>query len=118
MVVEPVWIFLVTGFVSMAAALAASAINKMSDEDKPAFAQSPNGQVAVILSGNLAAVTLIGAMAYGFRLLDMWIPAVCLFFSFPAAYILLFQRVLGDVKSLFILMPLVPVSMAALYYYW
>jgi len=118
MVVEPLWIFLVTGFVSMSAALAASAINKLSEEDKPAFARTPNGQVAVILAGNLGAVTLIGAMAYGFRLLDIWIPATCLFFSFPAVYILMFQRVLGDVRSLFIMMPLVPVSMVALYHYW
>ncbi|MCV6587973.1 MAG: hypothetical protein OIF57_02930 [Marinobacterium sp.] len=118
MAVEPLWIFLVTGFVAMAGALSASGINKLAEEDKPAFAQTPNGQTAVILAGNLAALTLIGAMAYGFRLLDLWIPATCLFFSFPAVYILLFQNTLGDAKSFVMMMPLVPFSIGALYYYW
>ena len=118
MVVEPLWIFLVTGFVAMAGALSASGINKLEEDDKPAFARTPNGQVVVILMGNLAALTLVGAMAYGFRLLDLWIPATCLFFSFPAVYVLLFQRVLGDAKSFFMMMPAVPFAIGALYYYW
>lgn len=118
MVVDPLWVFLITGFVSMAAALSASGINKLAEEDKPEFAKTSNGQVTVILSGNLAALTLIGAMAYGIRQLDLWIPATCLFFSFPAVYLLLFQRTLGDVRSLYLMMPLVLVAIGTLYYYW
>ena len=34
-VIEPLIIFIITGIVSMSAALSAGAINKLADEDKP-----------------------------------------------------------------------------------
>lgn len=102
----------------MSAALSAGAINKLPDEDKPDFTKTRNGLMMVVMSGNLAALTLIGAMAYGFRTLDWWIPLSCMFVSFPIAHILIFQRLLGDLRALFLMMPCVLVSIGALYHFW
>ncbi|MFC6669303.1 hypothetical protein [Marinobacterium aestuariivivens] len=115
---DPLVLFLLTGFVSMSAALSAGAINKLPDTERPAFAQTRNGQVTVVMIGNLAALTLVGAMAYGFRLLEWWIPLLCLFLTFPVLHLALLQRVLGHVRTLFVMLPLVLASIVALYLYW
>ncbi len=115
---ELLYIFLATGFVSMSAALSAGAINKLAEEDKPKFAQSRNGAVTIIMMGNLSALTLLFAMAFGFLKLDWWVPLSCMFVSFPVLHVVIFQRLFGDVKNLFIMMPLVIASAVALYYYW
>ncbi|MDI3326813.1 hypothetical protein QKW35_20745 [Pontibacterium granulatum] len=112
------YVFLATGLVSMSAALSAGAINKLPDEDKPEFAKSRNGLVAVIMSGNYSVLTLLFAMAFGVLKLDWWIPLSCLFISFPVIHVVVLQRLFGDVKNLFIMMPLVIASGFALYYYW
>lgn len=115
---EALYLFLATGLVSMSAALSAGALNKLPEEKRPAFMNSRNGLVAVIMAGNLGALTLIGALAYGVRHLDWWIPVSCLFITFPLVHVVLFQRLLGDFKTLVLMMPLVIVAIAALYYYW
>jgi hypothetical protein len=115
---ELLYVFLATGFVSMSAALSAGAINKLPEEDKPGFAKSRNGAVAVIMAGNLSALTLLFAMAFGFSKLDWWVPLSCMFISFPVLHVLIFQRMLGDVKNLFLMFPLVIGAIASLYYYW
>lgn len=112
------YVFLATGLVSMSAALSAGAINKLSEEDKPGFAKSRNGAVTVVMAGNVAALTLLFSMAFGFLKLDWWIPLSCMFISFPVIHVVLIQRLLGDVKTLFLMAPLVIVSAVALYYYW
>ncbi|WP_299179353.1 hypothetical protein [uncultured Neptuniibacter sp.] len=116
--IEPLIIFLVTGMVSMSAALSAGALNKLPDEDKPAFASGRNGMVTIIMAGNLAAITLLFSMAYGFSNLDWWIPLLCMFITFPVAHVVVIQQVLGDVKTLLLASPLVIGSMVALYLYW
>ncbi len=116
--IDPLIIFLITGMVSMSAALSAGALNKLPDDDKPAFAATKNGMVTVIMFGNVAAVTLLFAMAYGFRLLDWWIPLLCMFITFPVIHVVVIQQVLGDLKVLFFSAPLVLASMVALYLYW
>lgn len=116
--VEPLYIFLFAGIVSMSAALSAGALNKLAPEQKPAFMQKPNGQVAVVMAGNLGAITLLGAMAFGFLKLHWWIPLSCMFITFPVVHLLLIQRVLGDLKSLILMAPLVIVAAVSLYYYW
>ncbi|MGB2130488.1 MAG: hypothetical protein ACPHXW_03620 [Marinobacterium sp.] len=115
---EALYLFLATGVVSMAAALSAGALNKLPEDKRPACMQTRNGQVAVIMAGNLAALTLIGAMAYGFRKLDWWLPLSCLLLTFPLVHVVLLQRLLGDLKTLIIMMPLVIASIGALYYFW
>lgn len=115
---DPLVLFLLTGFVSMSAALSAGAINKLPDTDKPAIAQTRNGLVSVVMTGNLAALTLILALAYGFRLLEWWIPLLCVFITFPVVHLVFVQRLLGPVKTLFLMLPLVVASIAALIYYW
>jgi hypothetical protein len=116
--VDPIFTFLITGFVSMSAALSAGAINKLPDEQKTGKLAERNTQVAIIMAGNLAALSMIGAMAFGMLNLVWWIPLVCLFISFPVVHILVMQRLIGDVKNLILMTPLVIGSIATLYYYW
>lgn len=115
---EALYLFLATGLVSMSAALSAGALNKLPEDKRPAWMNSRNGLVAVIMAGNLGALTLIGALAYGVRHLDWWIPVSCLFITFPLVHVVLFQRLLGDFRTLVLMMPLVVASIAVLYYYW
>ncbi|WP_028469992.1 hypothetical protein [Neptunomonas japonica] len=115
---DPIFTFLITGFVSMSAALSAGAINKLPDEQKTGKLAERNTQVAIIMAGNLAALAMIGAMAFGMLNLVWWIPLVCLFISFPVVHILVMQRLIGDVKNLILMTPLVIGSIATLYYYW
>jgi len=116
--VEPLILFLLTGFVSMSAALSAGQLNKLPDEDKPAFMQNRNGQVMVIMIGNIGALTLIGALAYGFRQLEWWIPLSSVLLTFPALSVGITQRILGDKVNIFLMMPLVLASIGLLYHYW
>lgn len=115
---EALYLFLATGLVSMSAALSAGALNKLPEDQRPACMASRNGQVTVILAGNLGALTLIGALAYGVRQLDWWIPISCLFITFPLLHVVLFQRLLGDLKTLVLMTPLVIAAIVALYYFW
>lgn len=115
---EPLVLFLLSGFVSMSAALSAGAINKLPDEQKPAFALKRNGQLWVVMIGNFAALTLLGAMAYGFRLLEWWIPLLCIFLTFPVLHLVILQPLLGHVRTLFVMAPLVLAAIATLYIYW
>lgn len=115
---EALYLFLATGLVSMSAALSAGALNKLPEEQRPAFMQTPNGVVAVVMLGNLAALTLIGALAFGIRHMSWWIPLSCVFITFPVIHIVVIQRVLGDMKALLLMSPLVVASIVALWYFW
>ncbi|WP_286237586.1 hypothetical protein [Neptuniibacter halophilus] len=116
--IDPLIIFLLTGMVSMSAALSAGALNKLPEEDKPESLRSRNGMVKVIMAGNLAAVTLLFSMAYGFSNLDWWIPLLCMFITFPVIHVVVIQRMLGDLKAVWLMFPLVLLSMPVLYLYW
>ena len=102
----------------MSAALSAGAINKLPEEKKVGKLAERNTQVAIIMAGNLAALTLVGAMAFGMLNLVWWIPLVCLLITFPVVHLLVMQRLLGDIKNLKLMTPLVIGSVATLYYYW
>ncbi|WP_240476493.1 hypothetical protein [Marinobacterium rhizophilum] len=115
---DPLVLFLLSGFVSMSAALSAGAINKLPDDQKPPFALQRNGQLWVVMIGNFAALTLLGAMAYGFRMLEWWIPLTCIFLTFPVIHLVVLQRLLGHVRTLFLMAPLVLAAIPALYIYW
>lgn len=113
-------IFLATGLVSMSAALSAGALNKLPEADKPAYLQNQNGLVMVMVLGNIAALTLIGALAYGFSRSDLawWIPLSCVFFSFPVVHFVLIQRLLGDLRNVFISGFLALLSIPLLWWFW
>lgn len=115
---EPLFVFLFSGFVAMSAALSARDINKLPEEQKTGRLASRNAQVAVVFAGNLAALTLVGALAYGMRQLEWWIPLVCVFISFPVVHFVFFQRLWSDFINLSLMTLLVIVAIAALYYYW
>jgi len=115
---EALYLFLATGLVSMSAALSAGALNKLPEDQRPAFMRTRNGAVTVVMAGNLGALTLIGALAYGIRHLDWWIPVSCLFVTFPVIHLGLIQRLLGELKSLLLMLPLVLASAVALWYFW
>lgn len=117
-ILDPLIIFVVTGMVSMSGALCAGAINKLPDEDKPAFASTREGMTKIVLAGNLAAVTFIFAAAYGFSHLDWWIPLVCMFITFPVFHYVVVQQLLGNVKGLWATMALSLASLPVLYLYW
>lgn len=111
-------IFLATGLVSMSAALSAGALNKLPEGQKPAFLQNQNGLVAIMVLGNIAALTLIGALAYGFSRLDWWIPLSCVFFTFPVVHFVVIQRLLGDLTNVFVCGALAVVSIPTLWWFW
>lgn len=115
---DTLMIFLLTGLVSMSAALSAGTLNKLPEGSRPDFLKRPNGLVTVIMIGNFAALTLIGALAFGFRKLDWWIPLTCIFLTFPVVHILILQRLLGNLRNLFLMAPLVLVSIVVLYLNW
>lgn len=115
---DPIFVFLFSGFVSMSAALSAGAINKIPEAEREGWLASRNNQVLVVVLGNLAALTLVGAMAYGVLNLTWWLPWVCLFISFPVVHLVLFQRLLGDLKNLLFMGVLVVAAIPALYCYW
>lgn len=115
---EPLILFLFTGLVSMSAALSAGQLNKLAEVDKPVFLQSRNGAVMVIMAGNLGALTLVGSLAYGFRLLEWWIPLSSIFLTFPAISVGITQRMFGDKINLMIMLPLTLISIGLLYHYW
>ena len=111
-------IFLATGLVSMSAALSAGALNKLPEADKPAYIQNQNGLVTVMVLGNLAAITLIGALAYGFSRLDWWIPLSCVFITFPVVHFVIIQRLLGDLKNVFVSGVMAILSIPVLWWFW
>jgi len=115
---EALYIFLAAGAVSMAAALSASALNKLAEEARPTWMRSKNAQVSVVLGGNFAALSLVGAMAYGFLTLHWSIPLSCMFITFPIVHILVLQRILGDAKTLVLTLPLTLVADIYLYLNW
>ncbi len=88
-------IFLLTGLVSMSAALSAGALNKIPEDRKPSFLTNRNGLVTVMVLGNISALTLIGALAYGFSRLEWWVPLSCVFISFPVVHFVAIQRLSG-----------------------
>lgn len=116
--IDPIIIFIVTGMVSMSGALCAGGINKLSDEDKPAFASTRAGMTKIVLAGNLAAITFIFAAAYGFSHLDWWIPLLCMFVTFPVIHYVVIQQMLGDIKGLVMMTLLSVASLPVLYLYW
>ena len=115
---QALYIFLFSGLVSMSAALSVGAINKMAEEDRPNWLQKRNNLVMMIMGGNVAALTLVGAMAFGFLTLHWSIPLSCMFITFPVAHQLLIARIFGPVKALFITLPLVILAAATLYPFW
>ena len=115
---QALYIFLFSGLVSMSAALSVGAINKMAEEDRPDWLQKRNNLVMMIMGGNIAALTLVGAMAFGFLTLHWSIPLSSIFISFPVVHQLLLVRILGPVKSLLLTLPLTIFAAVSLYYYW
>ena len=115
---DPIILFLATGFVSMSAALSAGALNKIPKEQREGFFSTHNGALFAVMTGNIAAATLIGAMAYGFKNLHWAIPLSCMFITFPVVHILLMQKLLGAWRSLLIMLVPAVASAVLLYVYW
>ncbi|KGK41761.1 hypothetical protein LH51_12550 [Nitrincola sp. A-D6] len=111
-------IFLLTGLVSMSAALSAGALNKLPKDQKPLFLTNQNGLVTVMVLGNISALTLIGALAYGFSRLDWWIPLSCVFITFPVIHFVAVQRLLGDLTNIFVSGIMAIISVPVLWYFW
>ncbi len=115
---DPIILFLLTGFVSMSAALSASALNKVPKDQRQGFFATNNGAISVVMMGNLAAITLLVSMSYGFKNLHWAIPLSCMFISFPMIHILVIQRMAGDKWSFLAMIVPTIVSASLLYVYW
>ncbi|MGB1237966.1 MAG: hypothetical protein ACPG4U_07120 [Pseudomonadales bacterium] len=115
---DPMILFLACGFVAMSAALSAGALNKLPEEKRTGFMTSRNGALYVVMVGNFAALTLIGAMAYGFRHLHWAVPLSCLLVSFPLLHMVVLQRLLGDQKNIVLMTLPIIAAVVALYIYW
>ena len=115
---DPIILFLATGFVSMSAALSAGALNKIPKEQREGFFATHNGALFAVMTGNIAAATLIGAMAYGFKHLHWAIPLSCMFITFPLVHFLLIQKLLGAWRSLLIMLVPAVTSAVLLYVNW
>lgn len=111
-------LFLFAGLVSMSGALSAGALNKLPVEERPGFMRKPSGQTTIIMVGNLAAVTLLAAMVYGFKTQEWWVPLSCLLVSFPVVHLLFLKRLLGDFKNLWLMLVLVIVAIVLMYLNW
>jgi hypothetical protein len=116
--VDPIILFLASGFVSMSTALSANVLNKIPTEKREGFFATHNGALFVVMMGNIAAATLVFAMAYGFRNLHWALPLSCMFFSFPLVHILVIQKLLGGYKGLLTMMIPTLVAPFLLYIYW
>ncbi|EPJ44963.1 MAG: hypothetical protein OFPII_31070 [Osedax symbiont Rs1] len=111
-------LFLVTGFVSMSAALSASALNKVPKEQRTGFLATNNGALCVVMAGNIAAATLLAAMAYGFKNLHWALPLSCMFISFPLVHILVMQKIIGNKRTFYMMIIPTVISASSLYIYW
>lgn len=117
---ESLIIFLISGLVSMSAALSGGALNKQTDQEKPSWLRSDRARVSVIFAGNYAALTLVGAMAFGFlnEQIHWSIPLSSIFLTFPLIHILFIQKLLGDARALLLMMPVVIACSVILYVNW
>jgi len=102
----------------MSSALSIGAINKMAESDRPSWAQVRRNMMLLVLAGNVAALTLVGSMAYGFQVLHWSIPLSSIFITFPIIHQLVAAKFLGVIKPLVVTVPLTLVSAVLLYLNW
>lgn len=115
---ESLLVFLITGLVSMSAALSAGSLNKLPEQEKPSFLKDRNGLVWVMVLGNLSALTLIGVLAFGFSRLEWWIPLSCVFITFPVIHFVFIQKLLSDLANVFVSGSLAFISIPVLWFFW
>ncbi|KAA0874185.1 hypothetical protein [Nitrincola tapanii] len=115
---EPVYIFLVCGVFAMSTALSASALIKLPEEQRPKCMQDPSRLTAVMLLGNVSALTLIGVLAFGFSRLEWWLPLGSVFITFPLVHYVFLQRLLGDARNLLLSGALTLLAIPVLWWAW
>tara|TARA_R110002167_G_scaffold56558_8_gene160540 strand:+ start:7569 stop:7964 length:396 start_codon:yes stop_codon:yes gene_type:complete len=96
---DPIIIFLLSGLFPMSAAISASKLMKLPEEQRPGWVQGESGMRRVVLLGNLFGLILIAALWFGFTHLDWWIPLVCLLITFPVVHLVVIERLFGLSKS-------------------
>ncbi|MEH6473662.1 MAG: hypothetical protein V7752_20755 [Halopseudomonas sp.] len=96
---DPIIVFLLCGLFPMSAAIAASKLMKLPEDQQPAWVQGESGMRKVVLLGNLFGVVLIAALWYGFTHVDWWIPLLCLVVTFPVVHLIVIERLFGLSKS-------------------
>ena len=101
-----------SGALSARELLQQTLLAKQSQADEQRGAQSDNASTAAdtntefhasksslawyyLVSGNLAVVSLVVTMMYGFQTLAWWIAVACLVVSFPALHYIFLQRLLS-----------------------
>ncbi len=96
---DPIIIFLLSGLFPMSAAIAASKLMKLTEEQRPSWIQGESGLRNVVLLGNLFGLILIAALWYGFTHVEWWIPLLCLVITFPVVHVIIIERLFGLSKS-------------------
>ncbi|RDE22839.1 hypothetical protein DV711_09745 [Motiliproteus coralliicola] len=96
---EPIIVFLLCGVFPMSAAIAASKLMKMPEEERPAWVREEAKLQRVVMLGNLFGLVLIAALWYGFTRLEWWIPVLCLVLTFPVIHLMVIERLFGLSKS-------------------
>lgn len=102
-------LFALSALVAMTAALSAGAINKQDSLDKP---------VGLIILGNISALILIIAAAFGFSRLSWWIPLTTILITVPIIHHVLLQRIMNDKMIVIICGSLSIISLPFLIYNW
>ncbi|MEH6652323.1 MAG: hypothetical protein V7707_20080 [Motiliproteus sp.] len=96
---DQIIVFLLSGLFPMSAAISASQLMKLPQEQRPGWARSQTGMRNIVLLGNLFGVVLIAALWFGFSHLDWWVPLSCLVFTFPVVHLVVIERLFGLSKS-------------------
>lgn len=115
---DPIVVVLISGTFSMSAAIAASQLLKLPVAERPGWMQGKNGQIGVLMGGNLFALILVASMFYGFFHLTWWLPVLCLFLTFPVIHVLILEKLLGPTKEFTLSGLLAVASIPSLWLFW
>ncbi|MCW8885209.1 MAG: hypothetical protein OQK12_08125 [Motiliproteus sp.] len=96
---DPILVFLIVGSFAMSAAISASQLLKLPEEEKPSWMHGSSGNTKVLLAGNLFGLVLIATIAYGIFHLTWWVPVACLFVTFPVIHVVILEKLLGAVRG-------------------
>ncbi|MEH6629037.1 MAG: hypothetical protein V7739_21595 [Motiliproteus sp.] len=99
---DPIIVFLIAGTLAMSAAISASKLLKLPEEEQPAWMGSKSGKIRVLIGGNLFALTLVASVVYGAFHLIWWVPVACLFITFPVIHVVILEKLLGSAKGFWI----------------
>ena len=93
---QPIYLFTIAGALAMAGALSASQVmqDHLSGDKQDIQAVQNNIVKRYLVAGNLAVISLVLAMIYGWQQFVWWLPVAFLIVTFPALYYAFLNRLL------------------------